>query len=156
MQELRNKIKKYLRQTQGGSAAVDGIDMALCMLDKDKKELHYAGAFNPLIIISDNKLEQINADRMPIGIYLREKSTFTNHIIKYKKDDVIYLFSDGYQDQFNEESTSKFMRKHLKEILFNMHNYPLVKQKSILDETIMDWQGSSRQIDDILIMGLRL
>ena len=156
LNELRIKIKKYLRQSQDGSAAVDGLDMVLCMLDKNKKELHYAGAFNPLIIISDNKLKQINADRMPIGIYLREKSSFTNHIIKYKKDDVIYLLTDGYQDQFNEESTSKFMRANLKEILFNMHKDPLERQKSILEQTITDWQGNARQIDDILIMGVRL
>ena len=98
---LREKIKTSLHQTGKEGEAADGMDMAFCVLQKEqKKYFSYSGAYNPLFIFQDGEFKEYKADRMPIGIYYGEKESFTNYEINVKKGDTIYIFSDGFADQF--------------------------------------------------------
>lgn len=156
---LREKIKVSLKQTGKSNENKDGMDMALCVIDKDKNTLSFAGANNPLIIVRDGKLIEHKADRMPVGIYFKEDEGFTNNIIEIKPKDKFYLFSDGYVDQFGGEKGRKFMSKRFKKLLLDLDKEPLTNQKEILDNTIEEWinyqkDGKNWQIDDIIVMGL--
>ena len=152
---LREKIKSSLHQTGKDSETQDGMDIALCILHKKKKILEYAGAYNPLYIIKDGELQEYKADRMPIGIYLDEKSGFTNHKIKIKKGDVIYIFSDGYADQFGGPAQTKFKTVNMKKLLLEIYDKPMNKQKQILEDRFNKWKGKLNQIDDIIFIGIR-
>ncbi len=154
---LREYVIKFLRQTDtNGQGTKDGMDMALCMLDLSNEELHFAGANNPLWLIRDNQLLEFNGDDMPIGIYYNTHESFTNHTIKYQPGDKIYIFSDGYADQFGGPRGKKFMIKRFRELIKTIHDEPLEKQKEILYETHLEWRGKRHQLDDILVMGIEL
>jgi len=155
LNKLRNKVKLYLRQTGKEGESKDGYDICFCVLDKEKNELHYAGAHNPLLLVRNGEMIQYQADEMPIGIYYQEKSTFTNHIIKPQKDDVIYLFSDGYPDQFGGSRRRKFMIKRFRTMLTEISNENLKTQKEILEQRFDEWKGNFQQLDDVVVMGVR-
>jgi ligand-binding sensor domain-containing protein/serine phosphatase RsbU (regulator of sigma subunit) len=156
LNELRTNVKKSLRQTGKRDEAKDGMDMALCVLNQKKKCMQYAGAYNPMYLIRDGELQQFKADRMPIGIYYKEKESFTNQIIDLDKGDVIYLFSDGYIDQFGGDDGKKFLHKQFKNLIINIHQKPMKEQKHELDITLEKWMGDHEQVDDILIMGFKV
>jgi len=156
LNELRDNVKKSLRQTGKKDEAKDGMDIALCVLNQNKKCLQYAGAYNPLYLIRNGELKQVKADRMPIGIYYKEKESFTNHIVDLEKDDMIYLFSDGYVDQFGGSNGKKFLHKQFKNLFVEIHKNPMHDQKLTLDNTLEKWMGDYEQVDDILIMGFRI
>ncbi len=156
LNKLRNKVKLYLRQTGKEGESKDGYDICFCMLDKEKNELHYAGAHNPLLLVRNGKMTIYQSDDMPIGIYYHEKASFTNHIIKPQKDDIIYLFSDGYPDQFGGKRRRKFMIKRFREMLTEISPKSLKEQKEILDTRFDKWKGKYQQLDDIVVMGVRL
>jgi serine phosphatase RsbU (regulator of sigma subunit) len=129
------------------------MDMALCIIDEDEKKLQFAGAYNSLYYIRNGELDQIKADRMPIGVHLREKDTFTNHEMDLQKGDVFYIFSDGYVDQFGGEKGGKFKSKPFKRLLTRIHEMPMEKQEIELDRTIEEWMGDYHQVDDIIVIG---
>ncbi len=118
--------------------------------------MQYAGAYNPLYIYRNNELMEVKADRMPIGIYIKEKESFTNNEIDLQKGDVFYIFSDGYQDQFGGEDGRKFKTKNFKQFLLEIHQKPMAEQREILDKRIDEWRGDWEQIDDIIILGIRV
>ncbi|MDF1548874.1 MAG: two-component regulator propeller domain-containing protein [Bacteroidales bacterium] len=153
---LRDNVKNSLRQTGKKDEAKDGMDIALCVLNQSKKCLQYAGAYNPLYLMRNEELQQFKADRMPIGIYYKEKQSFTNNIVGLQDNDVIYLFSDGYIDQFGGDNGKKFLRKQFKDLIIEIHKKPLIEQKEILDKTLEEWMGEYEQVDDILIMGFKI
>ncbi|PKP39350.1 MAG: hypothetical protein CVT98_02110, partial [Bacteroidetes bacterium HGW-Bacteroidetes-15] len=126
------------------------------VLDTDTNTIEFAGANNPLVIIRDNEIIQIKGDKMPIGIHIKYDTPFTNNVMEYKKGDVIYTFSDGYPDQFGGPDERKFMIKNLKEMFLEIHKKPMAEQKEILLNTLLDWQGDTSRIDDIVVMGLRI
>ncbi len=152
---LREKIKFSLHQTGKEGENKDGMDMAMCIYHKNKNMLEYAGAYNPLYLIRDGKLEEYKADRMPIGIYHVEKDTFTNHEIKIKKGDIIYIFSDGFVDQFGGPAQTKFKSMNMKKLLVEISNKPMENQKEILEERFNKWKGNLDQIDDIIFIGIK-
>ena len=166
LNKLRAEIKLALRQTGKEGEAKDGMDIALCVIDKENMILQYAGAYNPLYLfrkISD-KLELIEtkADKMPIGIHMKEKP-FTNHEIDIKENDIIYIFSDGFIDQFggcDDEKTKiggvKFKSKRFKKLLEDINDKKMSDQKEILNTTIEKWKGNNDQIDDILVIGIKI
>ncbi|MEN8121306.1 MAG: SpoIIE family protein phosphatase [Bacteroidota bacterium] len=163
LNELRDSIKNSLRQTGKDNEAKDGMDLALCIIDYDNLQLEYSGAFNSLYLIRDNELIKYDADRMPIGIYIKEKESFTNHIVDLKKGDNFYIFSDGYVDQFGGERGSKIMAKRFRNILLENHQKPVYEQKAVLEKFIDEWQAhidgngeTYKQIDDILVIGMRV
>lgn len=136
----------------------DGMDLAFCVFDRDKKQLEYAGAFNPLYLIRDNKLIETRADRFSIGLKhnLNEQNEYTNHSVSIKKGDMIYLFSDGYPDQFGGPNGKKFMYRRFRHLLLTIHKLPLQEQKDLLENSIEDWKGEEYdQVDDILVIGIR-
>jgi len=156
LKELRDKIKKSLKQTNIDSEQKDGFDMALCIIDLQKKELEYAGAYNPLYLIRNGELIEIKADKMPVGVHIVEKEYFTTHKTTLKTEDVIYIFSDGFADQIGGEFNSKFKTKPFKSLLGKIHNLPLNEQKEILENTFETWKGDNEQVDDVLIFSLKI
>jgi serine phosphatase RsbU (regulator of sigma subunit) len=155
--EMRRQIKLSLGQTGNNILSRDGMDLALVVIYKDKCEMEYAGAQIPLILFRQvdgkKKLIEFKPDPMPIGVHLNEKDTFTNHIIPIDPSDTIYLFTDGYTDQFHSEGNLKFSRAKLKELLSHIQDEPLVEQKDILELALKEWAGNRPQVDDILVAG---
>jgi len=135
----------------------DGMDIALCVIDLDKMILEYAGAFNPLIILRKDKLIEIKGDNLPIGAFWGSAvKDFTNHTIELQKGDCIYLFSDGYLDQFGEKDERKFMIKRFRVLLQEIFELPMNEQKEILNDIFMQWKGKIIQIDDVTVLGVRI
>jgi len=155
LNRMRNYVKKTLYQRGEDDEAKDGMDLALCIIDKKKKKLQYAGAYNSLYYIRDGELNQIKADRMPIGVHVVEKDSFTNHQIDLEPDDIFYIFSDGYVDQFGGEKGSKFKSKPFKRLLMKIHEEPIEEQKEILESELDDWKGDYSQVDDIIVIGFK-
>ncbi|MCK4745927.1 MAG: SpoIIE family protein phosphatase, partial [Bacteroidales bacterium] len=155
LDELRTSVKETLSQSEEGESK-DGMDIALCVLDKAKMTLQYAGAHNPLYLIRNAELTEYKADRMPIGIHGGEESEFRNHNIKVQSGDCIYIFSDGFQDQIGGEKGKKFLSKSLKLMITEVHMQPMPKQKEIMNQTLQKWMKGFQQIDDIILMGMRI
>jgi serine phosphatase RsbU (regulator of sigma subunit) len=154
--QLRADIKKTLGQEGKEGEAKDGMDIALCIVDFDNLKMQYAGAYNPLYLYRNNELLETKADRMPIGIWVKEKESFTDNDIDLQKGDVFYIFSDGFQDQFGGEDGRKFKTKNYKQLLLEIHQKPMAEQKEILNTTIDKWRGKWEQVDDIIIVGIRV
>ncbi len=156
LEEMRKHVKTTLHQTGDRHEQKDGMDLAFCAFNTETKTMYYSGANNPLFLIRKNELIEYKPTRNPIGIHIREKS-FENHKIKLEKDDIIYLFSDGYRDQFGGDGNVKFGKKAFSELLMDIHKKPLDEQKQILEKTIDDWMaGNHRQLDDILVVGFKI
>ncbi|MFC2080144.1 SpoIIE family protein phosphatase [Bacteroidota bacterium] len=154
LNELRTHIKGSLHQKGAEGEAKDGMDMALCVYDMNSGELQFSGAYNSMYLIRNNELEEVKADRMPIAIHHHDKAAFTNHILDIHKGDVIYLFSDGFPDQFGGLDGKKFKYKSLKELFLKIHQQPKEKQKESLLNAFNDWKGELAQVDDVVIMGI--
>ncbi|MDQ3192374.1 MAG: SpoIIE family protein phosphatase [Bacteroidota bacterium] len=164
LNELNKSLSKTLRKEDDFSVK-DGMDIALCSIDIKNKAVQFSGANNPLWIIKKNNkstnstevLEEIKGDKKPIGSYVPEHNTlFSNHEVQLEEGDTIYLFSDGYVDQFGGEKGKKFKKSQLKELLVSLRNKNMSEQKVILEKAINDWQGNLEQVDDILFIGIRL
>lgn len=155
LNQLRQHVKNSLNQRNETDENKDGMDLALIAIDMQTLEMQYAAANNPIYLLRNNDLQVLEPDKMPIGAYLNE-APFKNHQIQLQKDDIIYLFSDGYADQFGGNMGTKFMRKFFKELLFEIHSYPLPQQKQILLDRFEDWRGDYEQIDDIMVLGVKI
>ena len=136
----------------------DGMDVAIITIDFKNKELEYAGAFNPLYLVRDGVLQQFKADKFPVGFFLDEQhKKFTNHKIPLQTGDAIYIFSDGYSDQFGGPKGKKFMVKNFDQLIVRIHSFPVEEQKQLLDRNIEEWKnGIHEQVDDILIIGIKI
>jgi len=156
LNQLRKKVKTSLHQTGKEGEAADGMDIALCLFHRKKMMLEFAGAYNPLLIFQDGALKEYKGDRMPIGIHYVEKDTFTNNEIKVKKGDAIYLFSDGFCDQFGGPDGVKYKLANLKKLLTEISHEPMITQKTIIEEELESWKGKFAQVDDISIVGVRI
>ncbi|OFX27917.1 MAG: hypothetical protein A2033_01905 [Bacteroidetes bacterium GWA2_31_9] len=141
LDKLRSKIINVLSQTGKEGEQKDGMDMSFGILDTETKVLEYAGANNPLYIIRNGELIEYKADKMPIGIYGgKENTPFTNHTIQLEKGDSLYMFSDGYVDQFGGSDGKKFKSKHFKELLLSIQDKPMEEQKEILLKKHLAWK----------------
>ncbi len=156
LNELRMHIISSLRQTGSLGESRDGMDVALCIINHKEKQLEYAGANNPLYLIRNKELIEYKADRMPIGIHRRAKESFLNHEIKLEQNDLIYIFSDGFVDQFGGESSRKFLSSNFKQLLIQNSSRSLDEQRYILEKTFEDWKGERKQLDDILVIGFKI
>jgi serine phosphatase RsbU (regulator of sigma subunit) len=157
LDELSDRIVKSLRQSDRPGELLDGIDMTLLVIDQQKSSLEFAGAMNSLIMIRDGELTEHAADKMPIGYNIDKKATpFTNHEIPIRKKDVLYAFTDGFPDQFGGDSGKKFMIRKFKDLLKQIHKEPMEDQKSILEDSLDRWMSEYNQVDDILVMGIRI
>lgn len=175
LNQLNKGVEETLRKDADKSAIKDGMDITLCAFDKKTKTLEYAGAYNPLYIVSTNNVEdnganlipdmslenklhlyEIKGDRFPIGSYADSKSSYTNHTIKLSKGDTVYLFSDGYADQFGGPNGKKFRYKQFKQLFLEINAKSMDEQKQLLELTMAEWKGSMEQIDDVIVIGSRL
>jgi sigma-B regulation protein RsbU (phosphoserine phosphatase) len=141
----------------------DGMDMALCIINFEKAELQYAGANNPIFIVKqtitkpeDELLTEIRADKQAIGADVIGTKRFTNKIIQLEKGDTIYMFTDGYADQFGGPSGKKFKYGKFKEVLLNIRQKPMAEQKDILQQEFDSWKGNLEQVDDVLVIGIKI
>jgi len=156
--DILNKLNDLVVDTfvrHSDSDVKDGMDMSLLSMDKDTGMIEFAGAQNPLYIVNTDGLVEIKGNKQPIGSSLEAK-VFDNHIVDAKKGDMLYLFSDGYIDQFGGPKGKKFMRKRFKEVLLTIHQMDVHTQKLHLDNTIKDWMKDEEQLDDILVIGIRV
>lgn len=157
LDELNKGVSETLHQGLDETSTKDGMDISICTIDYKTLELQYAGAFNPLYLVRDGALQQIKANKFPIGFFIdEEKKKFTNHKMQLQKGDCIYLFSDGYADQFGGPNGKKFMVKNFDLLITKIYNKPVAEQKVILDKTIEDWRGTQEQIDDVLVIGVAI
>jgi serine phosphatase RsbU (regulator of sigma subunit)/streptogramin lyase len=157
LDELNKGISDTLRQTNLEDNTVrDGMDIAVCAFDRTTGILEFAGAYNPLWIIRGKELIEVKADKFPIGNSRSGVTNkFTNHQIQLQKGDTIYIFSDGYSDQFGGPVGKKFKASALKNLLLQSQHLSMDEQHSLLDTTIESWRGNHEQVDDILVIGTR-
>ena len=156
LERLRDFMITSLHQTGSKGESQDGIEIALCIIDPRNKTLEFAGANRPVYLVSEDSVQHIRPDRMPIGIYDHKVLPFTNQKIKIKKNDALYLFSDGFVDQLGGPLRKTFRSKKFRNLLLEVQNKPMEDQKHILNDTLEAWQGDVEQIDDILVIGIRL
>jgi ligand-binding sensor domain-containing protein/serine phosphatase RsbU (regulator of sigma subunit) len=136
----------------------DGMDVAFCAIDINDMILEYAGAFCPLYLIRDNKITEIKGDRFAIGldeINFKDQS-FKNHMIPLQEGDIIYIFSDGYADQFGGPDGKKFKYRRFRHLLLNIHQLPMESQQDILETSLREWKGEHEQVDDIMVIGIKV
>lgn len=156
LDNLREKVITALHQQGEEKARKDGMDMALCCLDKKSLEFEYAGANNPLYMVHKGVMTEIKPDKQPVGHMPERSGKFTNHKLQLEKGDVIYIFSDGYADQFGGPKGKKFKYKQMRDLLFAIHKKPMHEQKKELITVFNDWKGNLEQIDDVCIVGVRV
>jgi len=160
LDELRNRVKLALHQDRRKDAVSDGMDLALCIFNLTSKKMNFAGANNPAYIIRNNKNNEkelliLDADKQPISIHLQEKP-FDNKEIQLLTNDIIYIFSDGFIDQFGGALGQKYLRKNFKNILLEISDFKLDKQKDLLLKSFYNWKGKKEQVDDVLIIGMKI
>jgi serine phosphatase RsbU (regulator of sigma subunit)/HAMP domain-containing protein len=145
-----------LRPIDGETYMRDGMDIALCTIDQRAMTLEFSGAHNPVYIIRNGELITIESDPFSIGSYINNEREFTNHNVNLQEGDCLYIFSDGYADQFGGPKGKKFMRKRFRELLMDISHLPMPEQKWRLMDTLDRWQGNQEQVDDILVIGIRI
>lgn len=166
LDEMRDTFKQMLKQNGNEEDNRDGMDLALIIIDEEKSEIHYAGAFRPLIFIHEGILTKVDADRMPIGSHLLDKQPFKDNVIKFAKGDVFYIFSDGITDQFGYDASGnikKFTAKRLNSLLAEISAMPFDEQKKRIEEAVDNWRSGNgtkttpyEQTDDNILIGIRL
>jgi len=139
--------------TQG---AADGMDIALAEIDLENKKIKFSGAFRPLVLVRDGKIIEYKASKYPIGLYGGVEKKFDLHEFDLQTDDALYLFSDGYVDQFGGERNKKFNRKNFYEMLLSIQDMNMDEQGSFLEYAHNNWKQSEPQTDDILVIGLKI
>jgi serine phosphatase RsbU (regulator of sigma subunit) len=155
LNKLRRKVIDALQQQGISGEAKDGMDIVVISIDENAGKLHYAGAYNPLIMIRKGNLSEYRADRMPIAIFDNMKD-FSLHEITIEKGDLFYFFSDGYEDQFGGPEGKKFKSKQFKELLSKICDKPMPDQKEIIIRRFDEWKGDMSQVDDIVVIGVRI
>jgi serine phosphatase RsbU (regulator of sigma subunit)/HAMP domain-containing protein len=156
MDRLREGVVNTLHVDKAGRETKDGMDMTLCCIDYAKMELQYAAAFNPLYIVRDGELLEHKANKFPIGVFIGEKQNFTNNTLKIQKNDQIFIFSDGYADQFGGPRGKKFMVGNFRKLLNEIAMLSPNDQKNQLEKILTDWRGEQEQVDDVLVIGVKV
>jgi serine phosphatase RsbU (regulator of sigma subunit) len=154
--QLRHRIMRLLHQKGVEGEAADGMDISLSIFDFNENTIQYAGANNPVYIVrSDEGLEICSPDRMPIGIHEHYNRPFKNQVLKFEKGDMVYMFSDGYADQFGGPNDQKFRYKNLQNLCTILHNKTMAEQYEGFERTMDEWIGYRDQVDDMLLIGIR-
>ncbi len=159
LSNLKVKLVKTLNPEENKRKVQDGMDMAMIVFtqNEDSISVDYSGAYNPLYLIRNGILTEYKATKMPVGLYqIGIEKTFINNTIDVHKDDLLYIFSDGYADQFGGKKGKKFKSKNLKQLLVDIHKKDMNKQKEILNNNFEKWRDSNEQIDDVLLVGIKI
>jgi serine phosphatase RsbU (regulator of sigma subunit) len=152
--ELNNGVLETLYKNE--SESKDGMDVAICKINHSQNTLEYAGAMRPLWITHNLELNEIKADKIPIGTKQQdriEKITYTTHTINLNKGDSFYIFTDGYADQFGGSKEKKYSTAKLKELIIKNSNLDFETQEKNLKAEHLIWKGVNEQVDDILVIG---
>ena len=144
----------FFKEESGKALIRDGIEMGVCIIDKKTREMEFSGAFLPVYIVRDDKLIEIKGDKKNV-IQSFAMVSFNRINFRLQEGDTLYLFSDGYADQFGGPENKKFMYRRLRHLLLTISKYPLTDQERILDETITSWMVGHDQIDDMMVIGVR-
>jgi serine phosphatase RsbU (regulator of sigma subunit) len=156
LEELRSSIIEALKQKDESGARRDGMDISLCVLDIETKLLSYCGANNPCWIVQrNNNFIELNPNKNTVAINMR-MDPFTQQSVQLKSGDCIYLFTDGFADQFGGDHTKKFQQKTLKELIVSNASRSMTEQMTVLEKTFVDWMGNNPQVDDVTILGIRV
>ena len=155
LDEMRKQIIKSLNQDTADDQK-DGMDISLCKLNLKNKTLEFSGAHNPLVLVSGDELSTFKGDSQAVGLETVDKKPFTKHSIKLKKGDMVYIYSDGYQDQFGGDNGKKYMTTNFKKLLLRVSKEDERKQNKLLEKELGNWMKNEAQIDDICVMGLRI
>lgn len=147
---------KVLRKGRENEPMRDGMDIGLCSIDQQNMKLEFSGAYNPCYIIRKGELFQLKGDRCSIGSKEAYINSYKNHEFNLERGDSIYLFSDGYADQFGGPKNKKYLIKKFRKKLISIADLDMKSQELILEEELKEWQGSQEQVDDILVMGIKI
>ncbi|MCW3084784.1 MAG: nprA [Bacteroidetes bacterium] len=153
---LHERVRQSLKQDLEQTETHDGMDIALCSIDLPNGILEFAGANRPLYLVRNNVLEEIKPTKSPIGGDQESERKFINNEIKILKGDCIYMSTDGYADQFGGEKGKKFMVKRFQDLLMQIQDQPMEQQGDTLKTAIEKWQGNAEQVDDILVIGIKI
>ncbi|MBL4752209.1 MAG: tetratricopeptide repeat protein, partial [Flavobacteriales bacterium] len=158
--KLHSSILNSFQHGDENGQSHDGMDMALCVIDQKSKMIRFSGAMNPLYVVRKGSLEVIKANLQSIGgrsirAGKEVEAQFTGHEIPIEKDMAIYMFSDGYKDQFGGEKRNKFSGHRFKQLLLDNSKLKMNQQRAALSKAMGDWKGSHKQIDDMLVMGVK-
>jgi serine phosphatase RsbU (regulator of sigma subunit) len=152
---LREHIISTLSHTKGDEEARDGMDLALCIIDYQESSVQYSGAYNPLIIVREGEALVYKANKMPVGIHSGEMRKFETIKIALQSGDCLYMFSDGYSDQFGGPDGKKFKTGVFRKLLVEISTKSMAEQKKVLNDTLSSWMNGYEQVDDILVMGIK-
>jgi serine phosphatase RsbU (regulator of sigma subunit) len=153
--ELHKSIQIALNQENNNNQ--DGMDVALCVIDRENKVLEYSGASRELFIIQEDEYRAVESTKLPIGGFQKDRPReFETLTFNLNKPTWVYIYSDGFQDQFGGPRGRKFAKSRLHKTLYSIYKHPMNKQKELLERTLEDWMGQNRQMDDIMIVGLKL
>lgn len=155
VESLREKVINSLHQVSGDSENKDGMDICLCVINRKIKRVSYCGANNSLYVVHKKEIEEIKADRMPVSIHPK-MDKFTRKSLDYDSGDYLYLYSDGFIDQFGGSEGKKFKRGAFKNLLASLHDKDMTTQHKIMSDTFTTWLGNYDQIDDVSVMGIKL
>ena len=156
-QVLNNLNRIAIEVLQNSESGVkDGMDLSFCTFDPKSLELEFSGAQNPLYVIRQGELLEHKADKLSIGSFNHGEKQFTNHVLQLQHGDCLYITSDGYADQFGGPRDKKFMRKRMKELLVEISPLQMHEQKERLHSAFVTWKGAQEQVDDILVIGIRV
>lgn len=157
--KILDRMSKALEETfrsekNIGTIIRDGMDIGICVINRKTRKILYAGAFFPLYIVRDNRLIEIKGDKFTLGM-TPEGIHFSDNELDLLENDILYIFSDGYVDQFGGDENKKFMYRRFRYLLMTIHRFPVEDQRAILEENIKTWMGISSQVDDILVIGFK-
>ena len=154
---MDTKIREALHQNlQHEDASSDGLDMAVCIVNRSSMEVNYSGAQMPIFITHQHSLMQLNPNRHSLGGTLFREKSFSNQSVKLSRGDMIYLASDGFQDQFGGPRDKKFLRVNFKSLMEKIQHEPTPRQSQVIQEAFDRWKGEQTQTDDVLVIGLRI
>ncbi|MFZ5553825.1 MAG: GAF domain-containing SpoIIE family protein phosphatase, partial [Bacteroidota bacterium] len=157
LNRLNSIITNTLKQHADQSKIRDGMDISVCCINLEQNKLEYAGANNPIFILRNNEVVEVKADKHPIGNFVGEKEfRFTNKELDLIPGDLLYLFSDGYADQFGGPRGKKLKYTQFRDLLIQHKDKSMKQQKEILDALFEDWKGDLEQIDDVCIIGVKI
>ena len=132
------------------------MDMALCKYDINAKTIEFSGAHNPLVHIRNNNLNSLKADNQPVAFYQKDMMPFTTQTLQVQTGDMLYVFSDGFADQFGGEKGKKYMLGKFKKYLLTISKLPVLEQKIALENEFKKWKLEYEQVDDVCVMGIRI
>jgi len=156
LEELDLRLLDSLNNNGHNYKIADGMDVALCRIDKKEKIICFSGAYSPLYIVdADNSLKEIKANRFPIGFYSEIEKQFTEMEYSYNSDEVFYIFSDGYADQFGGEKDKKMNKRRFTELLLSVNDMSFEEKHSFLEYSLNNWKQKTEQTDDILVIGFK-